>query len=194
MQRLITHLDTVSRYCLRFGGVLILLSAFMVTIDVVSRKIFGVTIGGADELSGYGFGIATMLALSAALIGRTNIRIDIGYQAFPKPMRALADLIALVLLVGFIGLIAWVGFGVFAGSAEHWSRSITPLRTPLAIPQAFWFAGMALAVVTGAVLIFAVLQRLFQRDWDCPLLLPEPCPLRWQRGRGPSCCWIWCCL
>ena len=166
MQRLLTHPDTVSRYCLRFGGVLILLSAFMVTIDVVCRKLFGVTIAGADELSGYGFGIATMMALSAALIGRANIRIDIGYQTFPKPLRALADLVALVLLVGFIGLIAWVGFDVLSGSLEHWSRSITPLRTPLAIPQALWFVGMFLALVTGSVLILAVLDRIVRRDWN----------------------------
>lgn len=165
MQTLLSKLDGLSRLCLRFGGFLILASAFLVTIDVITRKIFGWTLAGADELSGYAFGISTMMALSAALLGRTNIRIDIGYQAFPKPMRAFADLLSLVLLVGFLGMVAYLAYGIVADSIQHWSRSITPLRTPLAIPQSLWFLGLLLSVITGVFLILAVATQIVRRDW-----------------------------
>ncbi len=165
MNGLLSVLDRVSIWCLRFGGLLILLSAFLVTVDVVFRKLLGFTLGGADELSGYAFGIGTMLSLSAAMIGRSNIRIDIGYQAMPIPMRAIADLLALIALVGFIALVSWFAYDVLFDSIKHWSRSITPMRTPLAIPQAFWFAGMVLAVVTGVALIITVAMGILRRDW-----------------------------
>jgi len=166
MQPLLDKLNGLSRLCLVFGGFLILGAAFLVTADVIARKILGWTLAGADELSGYAFGISTMLALSAALLGRANIRIDIAYQAFSKPARAFADLLGLVLLVGFIGVVTVLAYGVVADSFQHWSRSITPLRTPLAIPQSLWFFGLALALVTGVVLILAVVSNIVRRDWS----------------------------
>ena len=166
MQRLLDRLNGLSRLCLIFGGFLILGAAFLVTADVIARKVLGWTLAGADELSGYAFGISTMLALSAALLGRSNIRIDIAYQAFSKPARAFADLLGLVLFVGFIGVVTYLAYGVVADSFQHWSRSITPLRTPLAIPQSLWFFGLALALVTGVVLILAVVSNIVRRDWS----------------------------
>ena len=163
---LLDKLNSVSRVCLVFGGFLILAAAFLVTADVIARKIFGWTLAGSDELSGYAFGISTMLALSAALLGRTNIRIDIAYQAFPKPARAFADLFGLVLLVGFIGVVTVLAYGVVSDSFQHWSRSITPLRTPLAIPQSLWFLGLVLALVTGVALIITVALQIVRRDWN----------------------------
>lgn len=166
MKSLLHRLETVSNLCVTLGGVLILLAAVLVTGDVIFRKILGLTIAGADELSGYAFGAATMLALSAALLNRSNIRIDIGYQKFPKPARALADLLSLILLVGFIAFVAYLGYGVVADSYQHGSRSITPLRTPLAIPQTLWFAGLCLAVITGVALIVHVATLIAKRQWD----------------------------
>ena len=165
MRAMLRTMEKVSRVCLVFGGLLILASALLVTTDVIFRKIFGWTLAGADELSGYAFGAATMLALSAALLGRTNIRIDIAYQGFPRPLRAAADLLGLVLLVGFLAVVTYLAYGVLADSVTHWSRSITPLRTPLAIPQGLWFAGLVLACLTGVVLIVAVSVSILRRDW-----------------------------
>ena len=59
-----------------FGGALIILSAFLVTLEVFLRKLFNISLGGADELSGYAFGVATTFALSFALLERAHIRVD----------------------------------------------------------------------------------------------------------------------
>lgn len=166
MKFLLNRLETLSNLCVTLGGILILTAALLVTGDVVFRKLMGLTIAGADELSGYAFGAATMLALSAAMLNRSNIRIDIGYQRFPKQLRAIADLLGLILFVSFIGLVATLGYGVVSDSYQFWSRSVTPLRTPLAIPQTLWFAGLCLAVVTGTVLILHVATLIAKRQWD----------------------------
>lgn len=59
-----------------FGGALIIAAAFLVGIEVVIRKAFTLTIGGADELSGYALAISTSWALAFALLERAHIRID----------------------------------------------------------------------------------------------------------------------
>ena len=59
------------------GGILIVLSAFLVTLEVFLRKAFNVSLGGADEISGYAFGVSTALALSFALFERAHVTIHL---------------------------------------------------------------------------------------------------------------------
>ena len=49
----------IARYGAWFGGLLIIASALLVGVEVVIRKAFSLTIGGADELSGYALAIST---------------------------------------------------------------------------------------------------------------------------------------
>ncbi len=57
-----------SRMLAWLGGALILGSAFLVTVEVLLRKFFGTSIAGADEISGYAFGVATSLGFAFALL------------------------------------------------------------------------------------------------------------------------------
>lgn len=165
MDKLIDKFDALAKRFVWFGGSLLILAAILVTVDVFARKFFNLSMAGSDELSGYAFGISTMLALAFALIHRTNIRVDAFYHYFPAPLRAVADILGLVLLLGFIALITYLGFNMFMDSVHHGARSITPLRTPLAIPQSAWLAGLAFCLLTGLVLICAALAALVRGDW-----------------------------
>ncbi len=93
------------------GGGLILLAAVLIGIDVLMRKFLNRSIGGADELAGYALAIGTAWGLGAALIDRAHIRIDSLYVLFPRKLRLLLDLAALVLFVAFFALMTWHGFG-----------------------------------------------------------------------------------
>ncbi len=161
----ITAIDIVASRLVWFGGALLILAAATVTVDVLMRKIFSVSMGGSDELSGYAFGISTMLSLAFALVQRANIRVDAFYHHFPKPLRAVADIAGLLLLVSFIALIAYLGFGLWSDSVAFGAHSITPMRVPLAIPQGLWLGGLLFAVFTGVVLIFAGATALWRGDW-----------------------------
>ena len=55
MLSLVSALHRTSRVFVWIGGILILGSAFLVTVEVVLRKVANYSIGGADELSGYAF-------------------------------------------------------------------------------------------------------------------------------------------
>jgi len=163
--KLLTGLEGFSLRIVWISGAMLIFAAALVTVDVFFRKIFGVSMAGADEITGYAFGISIMLSLSYAMIHRSNIRIDAAYQHLPAPIRAILDVFGMVLLVGFISFVAWRAGFLLSDTYEHGSRAITPLRTPLAIPQTLWFLGMIFAVITGVVLILAGLIGILKRDW-----------------------------
>lgn len=142
----------VTRWSTWFGGVLILLAAFLIGIDVVLRKFFATSIGGADELAGYALAIATAWSLAAALLARAHIRIDSLYALLPLNLRLLLDFLGLALFVGFFGLIARHGWNVLLQSWSSGSRSQSALQIPTVIPQAMWIVGLALFVIIGALL------------------------------------------
>jgi uncharacterized membrane protein YesL len=71
------------------------------------------------------------------------------------------DIVALVALASFMAIVVFYAFEVLASSVRFASRANTPLQTPLWIPQAIWFAGLAFFLVTlflvtlKALLLFA---------------------------------------
>jgi TRAP-type C4-dicarboxylate transport system permease small subunit len=143
----------VVHWGLWFGGALILLAAILIGIDVVMRKFFSASIGGADELAGYALALGTAWSLAAALVDRAHIRIDSLYVRFPRRLRFVLDVAGLVLFVAFFGLIAWHGWSVVAQSWSAGSRSQSALQTPTVVPQFIWFVGLAGFVAIGIVLL-----------------------------------------
>ena len=136
-----------------FGGTLILLSAILIGIDVVLRKFYNISIGGADEIAGYALALGTAWSLGATLIDRAHIRIDSLYVVLPRKIRFFLDILGLILFIAFFALVAWHGWNVVVQSWDSSSRSQSALQTPTVVPQFIWFAGLASFVVTGIVLL-----------------------------------------
>jgi len=143
----------VAHWGLWFGGALVLLAALLIGVDVVLRKFFDASIGGADELAGYALALGTTWALAATLLERAHIRIDSLYVLLTRPLRFTLDIAGLVLLVTFFALIAWHGASVVAQSWTAESRSQSALQTPLVIPQAIWLLGLITFVAIGLLLL-----------------------------------------
>jgi TRAP-type C4-dicarboxylate transport system permease small subunit len=147
-----------------FGGALILLAALLIGVDVVLRKFFDASIGGADELAGYALAIGTAWGLGAALVDRAHIRIDSLYVHFPLPLRLALDVAGLLLLLGFFALVAWHGFGVVEQSWMSGSRSQSAIETPTVIPQFVWIVGLAGFLAVGVVLLAHALALVARGD------------------------------
>jgi TRAP-type mannitol/chloroaromatic compound transport system permease small subunit len=147
-----------------FGGALIVAAALLVGVEVVIRKAFTMTIGGADELSGYALAIATTWGLAFTLLERAHVRIDSLYIHLPVRLAAILDLIGLALFIGFFSLVTWHGWGVFATSVRLDAHSMSPLGTPLVIPQALWIAGLILFLLIAALLLVRALVAFVQGD------------------------------
>lgn len=157
-------LTRVSLWAVWAAGLALLLSAFMVTADVLSRKFLGVTMSGSDEISGYVFAAGTTWAYSYCLLHRSNVRIDVLYNFLPRAVRALLDVVGVALLLYYMGYLTRKAFDVFWTSWTGGSTSTTTLLTPLWIPQLAWFLGLALFVVTLSFVLLYTLLALLRGD------------------------------
>lgn len=146
------------------GGILIVLSAFLVTLEIFLRKLFNISLGGADELSGYAFGVATSFAFSYALFERAHIRVDALMGAIPRKLHPLINFFGLALLIGFALVVVVASWSMVGDTLKHGSRSITPMRVPLAIPQVPWLIGWLFFVASGVLLGLVAIKRYLQGD------------------------------
>ena len=166
MNSILNFAHKTSRIFVWIGGTLIILSALLVTVEVFLRKVFNVSIGGADELSGYAFGIATSLGFAYTLFERAHIRVDALYNLFPNSLKIMANLLGIILLAGFAGVICVMAWGLVADTISHNSHSITPMRTPLALPQIPWLIGWLFFLACCVLLIVASLKALITREFE----------------------------
>lgn len=163
--RIHAWLERFSRVLVWAGGAALMICAFLVTGDVILRKLFSVTMSGSDEVSGYVFAAATTWAYSYCLLHRSNVRIDAAYNLLPTWSRACLDLLGLVLLLVYMAYLTSKSLDVFVTSWNRDSVSITTLATPLWIPQLLWLAGLCWFVFTLVFMILYVVSSLLLRDF-----------------------------
>lgn len=124
-----------------FGGIFLLLSV-VVVVETVSRKLFNVSLQGADELGGYALAVGSTIAFSLALMGRNHIRVDVFHDKFPRALQAALNWLSIVALALFGAFIAWIAFKVIGDTLQYRSTAQTPWATPLIWPQGVWYAGL----------------------------------------------------
>ena len=172
LDNLLHKTERMSRVAVWVAGGMLILSAVMVSVDVILRKLFAFSFGGADEIMGYVFAIGTAWAFTFTLLDRANVRIDALYRLLPAQLRAILDVVAILVLTVFIFFVTKGAWSVFHGSlgwpfgdTDFWSVSITPLLTPLAIPQGLWLLGLALFLFTLVLISLRSLSALIQGDF-----------------------------
>ena len=163
--RIQTGLEGAARGAAVVGGAAMCAAAFIVTADVLSRKISGVTMRGSDEITGYIFAASTTWAYAYAVLTRSNIRIDVAYLALDPRARAFLDVLGLGLLTLYIFLLTRSAWTVVAESWTFNYTAQTPLATPLWLPQSFWFAGLAFMLLCLTFLTVRCLWHLIHADW-----------------------------
>jgi len=166
LNKLIERAHRVSRYGAWFGGVLILMAAVVVSLDVVVRELFTLPVGGTDELSGFALAISSAFAFSYALLERAHVRIDSLYTILPIRVRAILDIIGLSVFTLFMTLLAWQALGVFTESVKNNSVTLSAFAWPLRFPQFFWIVGLFWFVVVAALLLLRSLITLLKGDWN----------------------------
>ncbi|AOB40034.1 TRAP transporter small permease [Bordetella parapertussis] len=167
--------ESLSRLAVWVGGALTIASVLLISFDVLARKFFGFTTGGADELSSYAFAISTSWALAFATLQRANVRVDVVYQYLPVRVSAVLDWIALVALGVFMVFMTYYAYEVVQTSWAQKSAANTPLATPLWIPQGLWALGLAWMCVTVALMLVRASAALVTGDLD---LVKEICGVR----------------
>ncbi len=166
MKRLQSAAEGISRGGAIIGGAMLLVASILICIDITLRYTMSVTLGGADELSGYALAISSAWGFSTALLSRSHIRIDTVYVRIKSiAARALLDLISLGTLLGFFGMVTWYAWGVVEQSWVSDSHSLSAIEAPLVIPQGLWFAGLLFFVALSALLLVRGLLAFIAGDY-----------------------------
>lgn len=156
-----------SLWLARAGGMLILLTIAMVTVEVLSRRLMGRSAVHATELTGYIMAISSSWAFAYTLMRKAHIRIDALYVNLPIRMRGVLDLLALLAMALFCVLVVGAALDIAASSYSGGARANTPLGTPIWIPQALWLLGLAwFGLAVGLVslrVLFALLHGNAER-------------------------------
>src|SRR4051812_29161506 len=90
LDRLVAHSFTLARVSGWICGLLLTLSAFLIGLNIALREIFVVTLGGANELSGYALAVSSSWGCTVALLHRIHVRIDSVYTHLSPRIRAPA--------------------------------------------------------------------------------------------------------
>ncbi len=159
------RLFKVSRFAVIVGGAALLISAILVTLDVLSRGLFNYSVSGSDEITGYVFAASTTWAYSYCLLSRANIRIDALYNTLSMKPRAILDTLGLLALAYYIFLLSASALDVLVESIEFEKTAQTTLATPLWIPQVFWASGLFFFLFCLCFLSFYVLFKIAKGDW-----------------------------
>lgn len=150
---------------------MLLAAALIVTAEVVLRKGLGALFGwsfvfsGSDEISSYLFAVGTSWSMTYVLVMRGHVRIDVMYVFFGPRMRALLDVIAMIMLLVFVGALLERSWNVAYTSFADEIRSNTPLRLPLVWSQMPWFGGIALFAFALVLVVLRSLMALLRGDF-----------------------------
>lgn len=175
LNRLLALSSTLSSFAVWVGGALTLASVALVCYDVIVRKAFGITLSGADELSGYAFAISTTWAMAFAVLNRAHIRVDALYQLLPIRLAAVLDWLALVCLATFFAYLTRYAYEVVATSWIQQSMANTPMATPMWIPQSLWALGLAWMCLVLSLMLIRASCALVKGDLES---LHEICGVR----------------
>lgn len=126
-----------------FGFIFLGLS-FFVAAEAIARKLFNISLQGADELGGYALAIGSAAGFALAVAGRNHIRVDIVHEKFPRWLQALMNWVASVAIAALALLFVTICFRVLTESMSYGSTAQTPWATPMILPQGIWYAGMVL--------------------------------------------------
>ena len=147
------------------AGVAIAVLAVLITIDIVGRDFFGISVQGTDEIGGYVLAFVGSLGMALTLLRRGHPRIDLFFRFFPRGLCDVLNVFAQVTVAAFAIFMTWHAWGELQSTLRFGAITNTPLQTPLWVPQSVWVAGMAFFALTASLsTAHAILLLLTDRE------------------------------
>lgn len=153
----------LARLLALIAGYMLLGVALLVTVEILGRRFFGISLQGGDELGGYMLAILAAFGFSYTLLERAHTRVEIVIERVGPRTQAVMNIFSAWCIALMAVFMAWRSWGALMESIEYKALSGTPLMTPLWQPQSIWVAGLLFfAMVSLAVAVHASL--LLMRD------------------------------
>lgn len=147
-----------------FGTMMLVLSA-LVAVETIIRKVFGISLGGVDELSGYAIAVGAPLAFTVALIEQSHIRINLLHMRMPGGVQAVLNLVAALLLAALAVYLFVFTVRTVQETELYGSIAQTPWATPLIYPQSIWLVSMGLFALCSVGLAIRATWLAARADW-----------------------------
>lgn len=156
--------DKLERWLGTLFGLIFVALSLVVAVETSLRKLFNVSLQGADELGGYALAVGATIAFSLALLGRTHIRVDVFHERLPKGVQVFLNWLSAMSLAAFAALMAYLAWFVIQDSQSYKSVAQTPWATPLVYPQSAWLVGLILfGVLAVGIALVATWQLVTGR-------------------------------
>jgi TRAP-type C4-dicarboxylate transport system permease small subunit len=146
-------------------GIVMLVLAAAVTVETVVRKVFSVSLGGIDELSGYAIAIGAPLAFAVTLIEQSHIRINLFHMRMPFRIQAVLNALAALSLGALAIYLLIFTIDTVRDTQAYQSIAQTPWATPLIYPQSLWAVAVLAFAVPAVYLAARAMLLLFRGDW-----------------------------
>lgn len=147
-------------------GLLMLILSVAVAVETLVRKIFTVSLGGVDELSGYAIAVGAPLAFTVTLIERRHIRINLLHIRLPETWQAILNGLASIML-GMLAVYMLVySVRTFLETREYNSIAQTIWATPLIYPQFLWVIAMGVFAACAGILALRSFNLMCKRNWQ----------------------------
>lgn len=155
--------ERIARLATLVSGALLFATSGLIAVEVILRKAFTISLGGADELSGYAMAISCSWAFAYALYRKAHIRIDVVYSRLAARLRLALDILSLSLFALFMTVLSYFAGQVVLTSIARQSTANTSLQTPMWIPQSLWLIGLLFFTWTIYMLLFGTIGGIWQR-------------------------------
>src|SRR5687767_2122747 len=142
MPRLHAVVPGVSLWMARVGGAMLIAASFVISFEIVARKILFLPFNVGTELSTYALAVGASWSFAYALLHRSHVRIDVIRNVVGQRAKAGLDVLALTSLAVTALVLAWYVFDTVEASWSLGARENTSLGTPLIIPHGLWFIGL----------------------------------------------------
>ncbi|MDZ4165605.1 MAG: TRAP transporter small permease [Smithellaceae bacterium] len=141
---LMQKIESLNKGLYYVSSLAIVLSAFVLTYQVIVRYILNVPTIWEIEFSVYLIIMATYLGAAYGLKDGAHINIDMITRLLPKGFNKKLSLITSIISLAFCLLVAWKGWEMWWEAASKGWRSESLWGPPLAIPYLFLPLGMTL--------------------------------------------------
>jgi TRAP-type C4-dicarboxylate transport system permease small subunit len=171
VQTILKQSEMIAKIFAWISGFLLVGTAVMISVEVILRKVFSVSMGGADEISGYAMAISCSWSFAYALFRKAHIRIDVIYVKLPRTVRYALDICALALFATYMVVLTYFSFFVFQTSFIKSSTANTPLHTPLWVPQFIWLFGLLAFTIAILIILLGTIYNMLRKNYSASLAL-----------------------
>lgn len=158
--------EVAARHAMSVAGWAYVAITALICFDIVARRLLGFSSEATSELTGYLMAIGMTWGMAGTLIERGHVRIDVLVQKLPLAVRVWLHLASLAALAVTAGFFVYGAVSLARDSLELGATDLSALRTPLALPQGLWAAGLALLALAVAALGARALAQLRERRLD----------------------------